>query len=540
MQERLKGILDRIKEFWNKLSRNQKVLLISIVAGVAAAIVVVAVLGSRETWITLITCESTAQSSEVKTLLDDNGIEYQVSSDGLTYEVLEENEADANILLGENSIPTETYSIDNVFDGGFSSTESDKTKKYQLYTEEKLAEHMQTMQNVKSAKVSLSIPTDDGTLIAEDQDTYASVILELDGELSEEQSLGMAQFVATAVGNDTTDNILIMDTDSNVLFSGGDSDDESGKTLGTGDDQLGYQQEAESMKRSEVSNVILGTDVYDNVNVGLNLVLNYQYQESTDHHYYVDEGQTQGYLDSRSEYNSETTSGSGAVPGTDSNDNDTTYVTEDNEVTESTVSDVTEDYLPSEEITNTESGVTIDYDTSSVSVVATTYHIYNQDEMEEDGTLDELGMTFDEFVEENSDRVKLEVDEDLYTAVQKATGFSEDNVTIVAYEVPFFQYSDDGRSITDYFEIILAVLIFALLGFVVFRSMRREQEEEVEPEPELSVESLLESTKEAEESLEDIGYTEKSEVRIQIEKFVENNPEATAALLRNWLEEDWG
>ena len=60
-----------------------------------------------------------------------------------------------------------------------------------------------------------------------------------------------------------------------------------------------------------------------------------------------------------------------------------------------------------------------------------------------------------------------------------------------------------------------------------------------ELEPEISVESLLVSTAEVHEELEDIGYTEKSEVRLMIEKFVDENPEAVALLLRNWLNEDW-
>lgn len=93
-----------------------------------------------------------------------------------------------------------------------------------------------------------------------------------------------------------------------------------------------------------------------------------------------------------------------------------------------------------------------------------------------------------------------------------------------------------GIGLDDILQIALAVLIFALLGYVVFRSTRTQKEEE--PEPELSVESLLESTVDTEE-LEDIGYTEKSETRILIEKFVEENPDAAALLLRNWLNEDW-
>ena len=90
---------------------------------------------------------------------------------------------------------------------------------------------------------------------------------------------------------------------------------------------------------------------------------------------------------------------------------------------------------------------------------------------------------------------------------------------------------------TDILQIALAVLIFALLGFVVFRSTRKQGEEEAEPE--LSVDALLQSTTDAVDDLEDIGYSEKSETRLLIEKFVDENPDAAALLLRNWLNEDW-
>ena len=80
-------------------------------------------------------------------------------------------------------------------------------------------------------------------------------------------------------------------------------------------------------------------------------------------------------------------------------------------------------------------------------------------------------------------------------------------------------------------------MIFALLGYVVFRSTRKQVEEEIEPE--LSVDALLESTANTEDELENIGYSEKSETRVLIEKFVDENPDAAALLLRNWLNEDW-
>ena len=71
----------------------------------------------------------------------------------------------------------------------------------------------------------------------------------------------------------------------------------------------------------------------------------------------------------------------------------------------------------------------------------------------------------------------------------------------------------------------------------MFRSTRTQNEEEEEPE--LSVDALLQSTADASEDMEDIGYSEKSETRLLIEKFVDENPDAAALLLRNWLNEDW-
>ena len=71
----------------------------------------------------------------------------------------------------------------------------------------------------------------------------------------------------------------------------------------------------------------------------------------------------------------------------------------------------------------------------------------------------------------------------------------------------------------------------------MFRSTRKQNEEEEEPE--LSVDALLQSTADASEDMEDIGYSEKSETRLLIEKFVDENPDAAALLLRNWLNEDW-
>ncbi len=210
---------------------------------------------------------------------------------------------------------------------------------------------------------------------------------------------------------------------------------------------------------------------------------------------------------------------------------------QDGVINSHTTSDIDRQYNTSSKVTTTRGGVgDVNYDNSSITVVANQYRNYSESALRASGELDD--MTFDEFVAANREKVKLDVDPDFVQMVSKATGFAEENIVIVAYEVPFFEYADSGdRDFFDYLPIIIAVIIMLMLGYVVFRSTRKEQV--VEAEPELSVESLLASTKEAQDSLEDIGFSEKSETRILIEKFVDENPEAVASLLRNWLNEEW-
>ena len=69
----------------------------------------------------------------------------------------------------------------------------------------------------------------------------------------------------------------------------------------------------------------------------------------------------------------------------------------------------------------------------------------------------------------------------------------------------------------------------------------KEYSDTAKREVSVDVDALLAATSDNDdENLEDIGYSEKSETRKLIEKFVDENPEAVANLLRNWLNQEWG
>ena len=146
------------------------------------------------------------------------------------------------------------------------------------------------------------------------------------------------------------------------------------------------------------------------------------------------------------------------------------------------------------------------------------------------------GMTWEEFKEENRLQTALAVDEAIVNSVKSATGI--ENVVVNAYENPIFldqeEYSIDYK---DYIPFILLIAALSLIVFVVLKF--RKQDEVVEVEPELEVEEMLKVAKDQVE-LDEIEVKENLETKRQIDKFVDEKPEAVASLLRNWLaDEDW-
>jgi flagellar M-ring protein FliF len=137
----------------------------------------------------------------------------------------------------------------------------------------------------------------------------------------------------------------------------------------------------------------------------------------------------------------------------------------------------------------------------------------------------------------NNERTKLEVDPELYSVVANSTGFPENKITIMAYSENCF-IDKEGLNITakDVVQVVLIILILGLLAYVVVRSMMVEKTKVVEEE--ISVEDILQSNPEFE--LQNVDMEAKSEARRMIEKFVDDNPEAVAGLLKTWLNQEWG
>ncbi len=542
MPEQVQNILNRLTEWWKKFNTKQKVLLTSLTAIVIIALGILAAVMTKPNYISLYDAANSKEASAIKELLDgEGGFDYKVT--GTThFDINAKQESEANMLLGRNNYATNGYNltqadISRVVNGSFSTTEADKQKLYREYLETKLAEDLMAQDLIESATVSLDIADDDGTLISRMQESAASVSLRLNGPMNDSQAYGIARFVATQLGNNSTEKVTILDqSTSKILYSGADQDSD----LALLSSQFDEQERRAATIKSDIKDALAESGLFSNVEVGLNLDMSFEDVEDTIHRYWHNDGMDNGEIGTQEIYSASGTGDVGGVPGTFANGDNTSYYTGGTDG-EWSVSNQKTDYKLNEEVKTTVSkGGKVNRENCSAAVVAVRNIVYEEDVVKAGGDLGD--MSWEEYKAANGDNRLVENDESTaayVSMIAKVVGCDESAVEFLCIEKPIFVDSaGNGRTVTDILQIALAVLIFALLGFVVFRGTRKQKVAEAEPE--LSVEALLESTAmESEDDLEDIGYAEKSDTRLLFEKFVDEKPDAAALLLRNWLNEDW-
>ena len=531
MDEKLKDAQKRLVEFWKKYDKKQKTIIISITAVVLVALIILAVVLTRKEYVTLIECSDTVTAASVVESLDKGAIPYTTENDGLTILVEEENFESASYLIAQDGLTSTLYSYeDYMADGGFSATSTDRERGWQRVLEDRMKATIESFEYVKTAHVMFTMPEEKLTVLDNDEETYVSLKLSLRGEMPEGAAEGLARFVATAVGNPTTNSITIIDNAGRTLFQGSRNYEDDGSISASKNDEIRDRFQSEVI--NNVSKALMATGRYSTVTVSPSLDITFdKVDKVTTEYFNPDE-----VLDNEYIYQQEGGTSSGGVPGTDSNDDDTGYLIELGEGSNNSVMINKNDYAVSSTITSVEGERgKCNRETSQLAVTVNLYEHHDRATLEDRGTLD--NMTWEEYIEENKEIRDLEIPEGIYELIKAASGI--DNIVVIGSIIPVFDdTTDEGAFVQKILPIILAVIILALLGFMVWRSLRPVEVTEIEPE--LSVEELLSATRDKQQSVEDIDLEEKSETGKAIEKFVDENPEAAALLLRNWLNDDWG
>lgn len=542
MMDQLIAIKDKIVAFWNKYTTRQKTVIICVVLAVFFALVLLSYFLTRPVYTHLATFSDASLANTLSEALEGENIDHKMNTDAsgtTSFEVEQSDYSEAVLVMGANGIVDKEMTWETALESDMTTSSLEKHTKITLALQSSIKENLLNFAGVQDATVIVDRPEDDKTFISATKEASVSVTLRLaEGkEMERETATAMAYYLTNAVGNKTTDNIVIVDTAGNLLY-GAKTDNTLGGTVSGIDD---YKSKLQQTFAERTRKMLLKAG-YDDAEVSsMAIKFNMDQVEELITTYSVGEGQDQGYYSSSYEYSSNGQSGSGGPPGTDSNAEDTDYMLQGNGTTNSETILNKYNYLPNEDVQNIKREVgAVVPEESSIGIILTRYRKVSEEALEEQGALNDI--SFDEYIEQNSQVTTLEVPEDLLPLVAAATGIAENRISIRIQEKPVFEAKEDtgllSGGFTNYLMIILAVLIGALLIFVIIRGTSPVEVTELEPE--LSVEDLLATTKEDEKGLEEIEMGEKSETRTMIEKFVDENPEAVAMLLRNWINEDWG
>lgn len=541
MMDRLIAIKDKFLAFWDKYTTKQKTLIISVVLAIFFAVVLLGYFLTRPVYTELVKLSGDTAST-FDSALSSGGIDYKKESDSkgnTVFSVEQSQYSDAVLLMGENKITDTEMSWDDAFNNDMTVSSAEKQTKATLALQSSIRKGLMNFDGVEDATLYVNRPTDDGTIFSEKKETSVSASLKLakGSEITSETAQAIAYYLANAVGNSTTDNIILTDTTGNLLY-GQKEDNTLGGSVSGSDD---YKEKLRNTFCKNVSNMLMKAG-YDDVQIGsANIKFNMDKVTELVKTYTANEGQDQGLYSSSYNYKSTGNSGSGGVPGTDSNGDQTDTMIQN---TGSSNSETTLDkynYLPNETVQNIEHEVgAVEPDQSSIGIVLTKYNVIKEETLESQGLLKDT--TFEEYVNNNSAVTDLQVPQELITLVSAATGIATNNITIQIKQKPVYEAKESSSfmdNASNYLMVILTLLIAGLLVFVIIKGTSPVEVTELEPE--LSVEDLLATTQEDDkQDLDEIELSDKSETRQLIEKFVDENPEAVALLLRNWINEDWG
>ena len=541
MQEKVKGFLNKGKQLWTGAKKRTKILAAAVLVVAAGAIVAVVVASQNQPYATLFTELSQTDMTTITSYLTENGVsDFRIVEDD-TIMVPADQEVQLKAQLVSQGYVNSGYAynystyLDNV---SALTTESERQQLALYELNDSTSAVIRSMEGVKDATVRFT-PGEDNTYVLDsgnvvEASAYVKVTMKDGVPLSETMANGIRNLVSSAIQGLKIENVTIVDSYGNTYAP----DDGLGDLEDSAALKLRLEEQVNNTLEKKIMSVLEPVYGAENVSVSVNSIVDVDkvYTDSTNYSTedWAADGSTNGegiigqkIYDNRLEADENGTAG-GTV-GTDTNADIPTYPENEGEME------------PGNGVVSS-SGQTnylVDEENKQVQRVG--------------GTIADVmvSVTINEAVSGGVD-----VD-DLYPHVARAAGITTaDQMEKVHILIAPFNTGDntpvdtdedtttqDGLLVDSWIlyaalgGLVLFVLILVLV-LLLIRRHRRKKAAALAAELEQSGEMLQEAapTPEGADIME--MQTEKSmELRKDVRKFAEENPEIAAQMVRNWLKE---
>lgn len=269
IQTRLKEFWGKIKDFFKKLNNTVRILLGVCLVAVIALIIALAVRMNQKEYAVLFTGLTSSETSTVISFLNENGVtDYRIQGDSILVPSGREDQLQAQLIMSGNlssAYLNYPFYLDN---SGMTNTSEEQKRLWLGAIEQRLAAIIQRFDGVREALVSIA-PGTERIYVLEDNaaPTTASVVITPDGNraLSDNVVRAIRYTVSHAIQGLTVEDVSIEDTIGSTYSDFGTT----AMTNQAAALKLQHEEQARNDVRREVLNVLGPIYGQDNVNVSV-------------------------------------------------------------------------------------------------------------------------------------------------------------------------------------------------------------------------------------------------------------------------------
>ncbi|GJM83485.1 hypothetical protein HMSSN139_59810 [Paenibacillus sp. HMSSN-139] len=181
MNERITQYRDRLVGYWSQFSKKQKTLLISTVAFILLAIILLTIQFSKTEYDVAFTGLDSTDAAGIINYLETSGIPYKLGPDGTTISVPSKEAARVKVDVGSQgivqsgSIGLEAFNESSSLIG---MTDNEFNVKYKSAINGEVEQLLKRMQGINDAKVLINLPAENVFASPEEQEkATASIVL---------------------------------------------------------------------------------------------------------------------------------------------------------------------------------------------------------------------------------------------------------------------------------------------------------------------------------------------------------------------------
>ena len=313
----LQPVVNQFNSFWSKQSRSQRVVIISLLLAALILVPVLVTWASTPSYAVAYKGLSETDAGAIVAKLDSSGIAYKLQ-DGGTILVQTDQVYKVRLQMATNGLPKQSSTGYELFDQSTLGM-TEFTQKINLLRamEGELERTITSLDGVDAVRVHLVTP--EKTLLATDQDpTTGSVTVKMKtGQaLTAPQVRSITHLVSSSVQGMKPENVVIVDSEGNLLSSGDAKDSAASASLS--DNQRAAEAAAATDVRKRVQSMldkILGPN---KAIVQASVAMNWSNQEITVNNYNPTPQAVRSSQLVHEQYNSNGTI-NGGIPGASSN-----------------------------------------------------------------------------------------------------------------------------------------------------------------------------------------------------------------------------